>query len=136
MGKLDIAGLRRQAENIENDKGAQALVGKAPLGKVDKATPAAETTPKADPTSTKEAPASKEDSRTDDTLLVVTGRLSDRNNRCGKPKTLYFENELLEWVKNHTRGPDQVVFNQLIREGIKAIEKQAKRKGMVFVDYK
>jgi len=55
--------------------------------------------------------------------MLVTGRLENRSETT-KLTSIHVDKDVLKWIEENTSGNKQLVFNYLMQEGIKAINRK------------
>jgi len=62
--------------------------------------------------------------------ILVTGRLDNRKETT-RLVSIHVDKEVLDWIEENTSGNKQLVFNKLMQEGVKAMNKKS---GVVVIE--
>jgi len=62
--------------------------------------------------------------------ILVTGRLENRSETT-KLTSIHVDKDVLVWIEENTSGNKQLVFNRLMQEGMKVMNK---KKGIVVIE--
>lgn len=62
--------------------------------------------------------------------ILAVGRLTEREANT-KLTSIHVDNDVLKWIEENSSGNKQLVFNKLMQEGIKSLDK---KKGPIVIE--